>query len=145
MSSISHGVLVFDEHGRLLMAHATGRAYWDIPKGGANPGEAPLEAALRELREETGLVLAPDRLTEIGPMRYYAGKSLHLFRARVNSAECDLASFVCSSFFPDPRTGQPVPEVDRFRWAEPAEALGLAAKSMAAVLKRLPEFARPAS
>jgi len=33
------------------------RAYrnWDFPKGLVNPGEAPLEAALREVAEETGL------------------------------------------------------------------------------------------
>jgi bis(5'-nucleosidyl)-tetraphosphatase len=34
------------------------RAYrnWDLPKGRLEPGESPLEAALREAREETGLV-----------------------------------------------------------------------------------------
>ena len=33
------------------------RAYrnWDFPKGLVEPGEEPLEAALREVREETGL------------------------------------------------------------------------------------------
>ncbi|AZG13795.1 NUDIX domain-containing protein [Cupriavidus pauculus] len=33
------------------------RAYrnWDFPKGQPNPGEEPLQAALREAREETGL------------------------------------------------------------------------------------------
>jgi bis(5'-nucleosidyl)-tetraphosphatase len=29
--------------------------YWDFPKGELAPGEAPLAAALREAREETGL------------------------------------------------------------------------------------------
>ncbi|NOY45864.1 MAG: NUDIX domain-containing protein [Deltaproteobacteria bacterium] len=29
--------------------------YWDFPKGEVEPGEEPLEAALREAREETGL------------------------------------------------------------------------------------------
>jgi len=31
---------------------------WEIPEGGAPPGEAPLDAARRELAEETGLVAA---------------------------------------------------------------------------------------
>jgi 8-oxo-dGTP pyrophosphatase MutT (NUDIX family) len=141
MTAVSFGVLVFDAHGRLLMAHATGRRYWDIPKGAAEPGETPREAALRELREETGLVLAPARLTEIGLRRYYAGKALHLFRAAVSSVEWDIDRCVCSSFFPHPRTGLPTPEVDRFRWATPAEALALAARSMSAVLRQLPGFA----
>jgi 8-oxo-dGTP pyrophosphatase MutT (NUDIX family) len=34
------------------------RYSWEVPKGGAAPGEDPLEAARRELREETGLTAA---------------------------------------------------------------------------------------
>lgn len=43
----------FDGQWRCLVL----RAYrlWDFPKGGVDPGESPLEAAVRELREETGL------------------------------------------------------------------------------------------
>jgi len=37
---------------------------WEIPEGGAHPGEAPEDAARRELREETGLVAG--RLTSLG-------------------------------------------------------------------------------
>ena len=37
------------------------RAYrnWDFPKGLVEPGEEPIEAAIREVREETGLVIEP--------------------------------------------------------------------------------------
>lgn len=38
-------------------------AHWDLPGGGAEPGEGPVECALRELDEEFGLRLPPDRLT----------------------------------------------------------------------------------
>ncbi|MEO0823257.1 MAG: RNA pyrophosphohydrolase [Pseudomonadota bacterium] len=34
---------------------------WQMPQGGIDPGEAPQEAALRELREETGI--KPERVT----------------------------------------------------------------------------------
>ena len=37
----------------LLVLHQSG--YWAFPKGHANPGESPREAATRELKEETGL------------------------------------------------------------------------------------------
>ena len=37
-----------DERGRLAGA-------WEFPGGKIEPGEAPLEAAIREMREETGL------------------------------------------------------------------------------------------
>lgn len=34
--------------------HPVGREQWEVVAGGMNPGESPEEAALRELREETG-------------------------------------------------------------------------------------------
>ncbi|MDO5705800.1 MAG: NUDIX hydrolase [Paracoccus sp. (in: a-proteobacteria)] len=40
---------------------------WDLPGGGAEPGETPQGCALRELAEETGLRLDPDRLAHGEP------------------------------------------------------------------------------
>ena len=37
----------------LLVQHRKG--HWGFPKGKAEPGEQPLETALRELAEETGI------------------------------------------------------------------------------------------
>lgn len=36
--------------------------HWDLPGGGRDGRETPLDCALRELREEVGLALSPDRL-----------------------------------------------------------------------------------
>ena len=52
----SCGVLVFrSQPGEqfLLMRHAD---RWDLPKGHVDPGETELQCALRELREETGIM-----------------------------------------------------------------------------------------
>lgn len=39
-----------------------------LPKGLVDPGEKPLEAALREVREETGLIAAP--ITKLADIKY---------------------------------------------------------------------------
>jgi len=44
--------------GRILLVHPTGAAEfetWSIPKGHQEPGEPTLDAAVREVEEETGL------------------------------------------------------------------------------------------
>ena len=56
----SAGVIVFhraDDGCRflLLLSRLTKRPLWEFPKGGVDAGETLAEAALRELREETGL------------------------------------------------------------------------------------------
>ncbi len=52
-------VLCLDAAGRILLLHwrdpAGGDLLWEPPGGGIDPGETPLEAARRELSEETGL------------------------------------------------------------------------------------------
>lgn len=56
------GTLPVDEHGRVWLVgqyrYPLGRYSWEMPEGGGGPDESPEEAALRELREETGLVAA---------------------------------------------------------------------------------------
>lgn len=63
----SAGVIVFhrsDEGCRflLLLSRLTKRPLWEFPKGGVDTGETVAEAALRELREETGLAEADIRI-----------------------------------------------------------------------------------
>lgn len=56
--------LCVDERGRLLLvrrAHAPFAGFWDLPGGFLKEGEHPLAALRRELREETGLEVEPDR------------------------------------------------------------------------------------
>lgn len=51
----SASVLIFDEAKRLLLARPAGRDTWVIPGGVIDPGESPVDAAIREAYEETGL------------------------------------------------------------------------------------------
>ena len=51
------GILVFGPGGRILVGQRLRGAVgtWQPPQGGIDPGETPLEAAHRELLEETGI------------------------------------------------------------------------------------------
>lgn len=63
-------IVVRDGEGRVLLFHTrdVGRpeegTWWELPGGGLDPGETHVEAAVRELREETGIVIDP---ADVGP------------------------------------------------------------------------------
>ena len=52
--------------GRVLAIRNSYRSGLALPAGGIRRGEAPLDAALRELREEVGISLLPDALRFAG-------------------------------------------------------------------------------
>ncbi|MCU1412241.1 MAG: mismatch repair protein MutT [Rhodoglobus sp.] len=58
----AYGVIV--REGRVLLAHwnAGDHGGWTLPGGGIDPGEDPADAAVREIREETGYEASLDRL-----------------------------------------------------------------------------------
>ncbi|MEO1201928.1 MAG: NUDIX domain-containing protein [Pseudomonadota bacterium] len=95
------------------------RAYhhWDFPKGLLEEGETPVDTAVRELEEETGIA-SPDfdwgeRYVETGP--YSRGKT-----ARYYLASTDVADVVIG---PSPDTGEP--EHHEWRWVSFDEAYDL--------------------
>jgi ADP-ribose pyrophosphatase YjhB (NUDIX family) len=45
---------------------------WTLPGGGLDHGEAPIDAVVREVREETGHVLRDVRLADVGSDRFTA-------------------------------------------------------------------------
>lgn len=118
---LSCGLLVLNEQGECLVGHCGGSAHWDLPKGLIDAGESPLDCALREAREEFGLGFAAERLVDLGRQRYYHGKDLHLFAVRTSCTETPLDRLRCTSFFEHPSTGQLMPEVDAFAWADEPE------------------------
>ncbi len=131
---VSCGVLLVNRRGELFVCRATGTARWDLPKGLADAGEAPRDAAVREAWEEAGLRLPPASLADLGEFAYLPGKRLHLFALRVADDGVDLAHCSCRSFFPHHRTGKPTPEADAWAWKPRALASTWAGKNMVKVL-----------
>ena len=64
-------VLLLDRDGRVLLFRGCDPTapelgeWWFTPGGGRDEGESPQECAVRELHEETGLLLSPDALGEV--------------------------------------------------------------------------------
>src|SRR5690349_14965639 len=61
-------VVLTDGGGRVLLFHVltpdqAPDGWWELPGGGIDPGESYLEAAVREIREETGLDLDPGQVS----------------------------------------------------------------------------------
>jgi ADP-ribose pyrophosphatase YjhB (NUDIX family) len=64
------GAVIKDGQGRLLLikrGHPPGAGLWSLPGGRIEPGETDAEALVREMREETGLVIQAGLL--IGTVR----------------------------------------------------------------------------
>jgi 8-oxo-dGTP pyrophosphatase MutT (NUDIX family) len=61
-------LVVLDSGGRVLLFHTRDTFYpelghwWELPGGGIDPGESYREAAVRELREETGILITPEQV-----------------------------------------------------------------------------------
>ena len=115
---------------------------WMIPKGMVEPGEAPVEAALREFEEETGTKLTTVPFT-LATVRQSGGKLVEAF-----AVEGDLdASGVRSNEFEvewPPRSGkrQRFPEVAEARWMTIDEARALMLPSQLPLLDALEQKLR---
>jgi len=90
---------------------------WSIPKGELDPGEDPRACALREFAEETGTVLPPGELGDLGEVRLKSGKTVVGFAA---AGDLDAGAIASNTFELEwpPRSGrrQAFPEVDRAGW-----------------------------
>jgi len=69
------GVVIFNKKGEVFIGRRRGQRgfwVWQFPQGGIDKDETPLDAAYRELHEETGLLRGNvELLGEIKPWLYY--------------------------------------------------------------------------
>lgn len=110
---------------------------WMIPKGLAEPDEAPAEAALREFEEETGTRLSsvPFPLARV---RQAGGKVVEAFAVEGDVDPAGIKSNHFELEWP-PRSGriERFPEVAEGRWMSLAEARGLMLPSQLPLLDAL--------
>ena len=62
---VAVGAVVGDDRGRLLLVQRADSGVWLYPTGWADVGYSPAEVAVKEVREETGIVCEPVRLLAV--------------------------------------------------------------------------------
>lgn len=106
---------------KLLIGHVTNTSNWSIPKGLIDEGETHIEAALRELKEETNIDAEHIKLidTEAVVVPYkHKKKTLYAFVATTD-VEHDA---VCHSMVIQ-EGKDPFPEIDMFEWVSFEDAM----------------------
>jgi 8-oxo-dGTP diphosphatase len=111
------GAIVFDAAGRLLLiqrGRPPAQSSWSVPGGRCRLGEAPEDACVREVAEETGLTVSVLR---------FAG---HVERAGPDGKIYDIDDFVCAVLGGALQAGD---DADEARWVRRDElpALSLVA------------------
>ena len=121
--SISCGFILTCKN-TLLLGRVTHKNHWDIPKGLKEESENFLEAAERELYEETSLKIEnKDAIKEIGFREYGPHKILYLLKYEAPEQYTNLH---CNSMVEyDPQRDysnygyfEPFPEIDKFEWVD---------------------------
>lgn len=129
----SAGIL-FLNNGSVLMGHATETPHWDIPKGRIEKGESPINAAIRECFEETGVVVEQHELLSLGLIDYTSKKELVLF-VYVGNNYPEAEKCVCASTFV--KNGRTITEMDDFKYVPYSQIRDHARKTMGNLLTKL--------
>ena len=105
-AEVSYGGIIINAEGQVLLRSPSGSGYgnkWTFAKGGADKGEKPEEAALREVLEETGMKAS---ITGEVPGHYSSGSKSHKY-------------FIMQV---DEDTGKFDKETSEVKWMSPEEA-----------------------
>ncbi len=110
---------------------------WSIPKGEFGDDEPPLDAAIREFEEETGL--KPDgNFIALTPVKMKSGKIIHCFALLGDFNPSHLKSNTFSTEWP-PRSGLKAdfPEVDKGEWFSLEDAMKKVNQSQMELINQL--------
>ena len=126
MSKKSAGILLYRTKNKILevlLVHPGGPFWlkkdegaWTIPKGELNADEEPFDAAIREMKEETGIILKGNFI-ELTPVKQKGGKLVY---AWAKEQDIDLSEIKSNEFEIEwpPKSGKKrsFSEIDKADW-----------------------------
>ena len=132
MANKSAGILLYRLRKKFLevfLVHPGGPFWakkdegaWSIPKGEFDDNEDPLEAAIREFKEETGIAIE-GKFVELAPIKQKSGKLVYAWAVEGDMDPSQVKSNEFEMEWP-PRSGKKrsFPEVDKADWFAMDEA-----------------------
>lgn len=115
---ITAAIVVIDSDGNILGCHGCGKKQnegYDFPKGCVNEGETDIQAACRELQEETDIYMLDYdkcRLIDAGIHPHNKEKNIHLFIFKTSYFP-PVEQLKCSTYFE--YKGKKFPEIDGYK------------------------------
>ena len=149
MPNHSAGILLYrfiESNLEVFLVHPGGpywarkdKAAWSIPKGEFDEGEDPLDAAKRELAEETGIQL-DSSLIDLGELKQPSRKIVHAWAACQDIEPVAITNNTFTMEWP-PKSGKlvEIPEIDRAAWFSTRIARGQLHKGQVGFIDKLRE------
>lgn len=115
---------------------------WSIPKGLQDHNESYIETAIREFKEETGILISSIDLVEMKAVKYTTTKKV--LKPYFFKAYCKAIEFlpVCHSMV-EKEGQQPFPEICEFKWVSYEEALEKLHPMQVIALKEITNHVKP--
>ncbi len=122
LMSVGVAALIRDDQGRVLLGQRADTRLWSVPGGSIDPHEAPADAVVREVWEETGLWVEPRRVLAV-----YGGPDLRVTYPNGDQVSSVVIVFDCRALGGDRRADgdemlalATVPPEEVRRWPLPA-------------------------
>jgi len=151
----SAGILLYrsnEGNPEVLLVHPGGPYWkskdlgvWSIPKGEFVDPEPPLDAAIRELFEETGIVITGSAY-ELRPAKQTSGKLVYAWAVEQDADASNISSNSFEMEWP-PKSGQRklFPEIDKAGWFTLPEARLKIISGQLPFLDELEDFIQPSA
>lgn len=110
---------------------------WTVPKGLPDFGESFYKAAVRELKEETGISIDKYRhqTKELGIEKYPLRDKMIKGFLFILDEDIEGIPLVCNSFFTCRNTGNMLPEISKHKWMKVSESLNIMRQEQRKLIK----------